>query len=167
MSDIKSNITPKIRSLADRIKAVQGNGAVDKNNTLVDNDLFRKIATEDNIDVDRLITEQNYVSDFIAGNTLASGELSRDHMKANKDVGTVSGTFAIGRNKLEISFERHQRVPNRVMDKETGGFKVDGEKDLYGDATIKYQVRGAKNSKGDLKAVREFLSDDFRGAFSS
>jgi hypothetical protein len=157
---------PKTRTLADRIKAASGVG-VDENNTLKDDGVFRKIATEDGRNVDQMISDDEYRSDFIAANTLAQGEIARDYMKDNKDVGTVSGTFEIGRNRMEVSFERHQRVPNRVLDKETGHFKVDGERDLYGDATVKYNVRGTQNSKGDLKAVRDFLSDSFQGAFSS
>lgn len=161
----KIDLTPKIRSLADRIKAASS--GVDKNNTLVDNGQFRKIATEDGRDVDRMIEDDNYRSDYIAANTVAQGEISLEHMKSNKDVGTVSGTFEIGRNKMEVSFERHNRVPNRVLDKATGNFTVDGEKDLWGDSTVKYQVRGAKNSKGELKAAREFISAGFQSAFSS
>jgi hypothetical protein len=166
MSDKEFNVSPKTRTLADRIKAVQGTG-VDSNNTLKDDGLFRKIATEDGRDVDQMERDDEYRSDFIAANTLAQGEIALEHKRNNKDVSTVSGVFEIGRNRMEVSFEKHQRVPNRVLDKESGAFKVDGERDLWGDATVKYKVRGTQNSKGELKAVRGFLSEGYSTAFSS
>lgn len=165
MSD-QFKLQKKHTDLADRIEAAGGN-VVDKDGNIKDSGVFRKIATEDGVDVDRLISEQDYVSDYIAGNHLAAARGARKHMESNKEATTVSGSFEIGRNRLELSFDRHSRVPNRVLDKETGHFKVDGEKDVYGDSTVKYKVRGAQNSKGDLKAVRDFIQDDFRKAFSS
>jgi hypothetical protein len=164
MSDAKEfKINAKTLSLADRIDAAAG--GVDKNNTLEDNDIFRKIATEDGRNVDQMISDDEYRSDFIHGLTLSRGRRAKKHFQENPDVGTVSGTFEIGRNRLELSFEKH--VPNRILDKESGSFKVDGEKDVYGDATVKYKVRGTQNSKGELKAVREFLQDDYLGTFGA
>lgn len=161
------NFSPKTRTLADRIKAAEGVGIDSTTHTLKDNDAFRRIATEDGRNVDQMIDDDAYRADYIHAKTLAMGEITRDYMKDNKDVGTVSGVFDIGRNRMEISFERHSRVPNRVLDKESGNFKVDGEKDVYGDTTVKYKVRGTQNSKGELKAVREYLGNTFKAAFSS
>lgn len=165
MSDQSNSIKPKFRALADRIRAAAG--GVDEKAQLKDNNTFRTIATEDGIDVDRLIIEQDYVSDYLAANRLAAGESALEYMRENKDTNTVTGSFEIGRNRFEVSFERHQRVPNRILDKESGNFKVEGEKDVYGASNIGYKVRGARASKGDMKAVGDFLQDSFRTAFSS
>lgn len=165
MSDQKPVVAPKIRALADRIRAAAG-GCDDKGQ-LRDDNTFRKIATEDGRDVDQMISDQDYVSDYLASNRLAAGESALEFMKENKDVPIVSGSFEIGRNRFEVSFERHKRVPNRFFDKETDTFKVDGEVDLYGSSNIGYKVRGAKASKGEMKAVGNFLQDQFKTAFSS
>lgn len=162
MSEFK--IKPATRSLADRIKAHMG---VDDKGSLVDKDTFRKIATEDGRDVDRMIDDDNYRAEFIAASHLAGGEVAKDHMLANKDCNTVSGSFEIGRSVLEMSYERHRRVPNRVRDNETGNFTVDGEKDLWGDSTLAFKVYGARGSRGELKHVRDFLQDNFKSAFGS
>lgn len=158
----KFEIKPRVRNIADRIKSLEGAG-IESNGTFRDNDTFRKIATQDGRNVDQMIDDDDYRSDFIAGTSLACGEIGNDFHRDNKDAGTLSGTFEIGRNRLEVSVERHQRVPNRVLDKETGNFRVEGEKDLYGDLNVKYTVRGARNSRGDLKAVREFVSNMYTG----
>lgn len=159
-----SSIKPKHRTLADRIKAISG---IDDKGQGKDNNNFRTIATEDGIDVDRLITEQDYVSDYMTAQRLAFGEDSIEFLKNNKDTPTVSGVFEIGKNRLELSFDRHARVPNRTIDKETGNFVVDGEKDVYGISNVKYKVRGANGSKGEMKAVGEFLQGEARKAFAS
>lgn len=162
MSEFK--IKPATRTLADRIKTHMG---VDDKGSLIDNETFRKIATEDGRDVDRMIDDDNYRAEFFAAGHLAGGELAKEAMLKNKDIGTVSGTFEIGRSVLEMSFEKHKRVPNRVRDNETGNFSVDGEKDLYGDSVLAFKVYGARGSRGELKQVRDFLQDNFKSAFGS
>lgn len=157
-------IKPRIQSLADRIVPLS---KVNKENVSEDDGIFRKVATEDGRDVDKIVDDQEYISDFLAANTLAQGIVAEKHLKTHKDVNTVSGSFEIGRSTMEVSFERHSKAPNRIMDKETGNFKVDGEKDLWGDSAVKYKVRGAQNSKGDLKAVRDQIQSNFKSAFSS
>lgn len=159
----KLDIKPQHTALSIRIAALS---KADEKGNLQDDDIFRKIATEDGRDVDQMISDQDYRSDFMVGARLASGMIALDFMKENKDVNTVSGTFAIGRDRLELSFERHQRVANRVP-VEGGGFKIDGEKDVYGESKVKLKVRGARASKGDMAAVGAFLEDNFRKAFSS
>lgn len=157
-------IRPSTRTLADRLRE---HLKVDDKGIIEDGGIFRKIATEDGRDVDRMIEDDNYRSDYIAAHTLAAGEVTREFMDRNKEIGTVSGSFEMGRSTLDVSFERHRRVPNRVRNNETGNFEVDGEKDLFGDATIKFAAYGARGSRGELKKVREFLQDSFRTAFSS
>lgn len=162
-------IDPKTRSLADRMTKLLEGKIDDKGDFTKEagDTVFRTIATEDGRNVDQMIDDDNYRGGFISAITLAAGEVSRDHMKKNKDLPTIRGSFEIGRSSLDVSFERHQRVPNRVLDKETGNFKVDGEKDLYGDAKVKYAQHGAKNSRGELKQIREHLQYTFTSAFSS
>jgi len=159
--DIK--IKENTRSLAGRIKPLL---SVKDNGELVDDKVFEKIATEDGRNLKQMIDDDNYRSNFVSAHTLASGEVALDFMKKNKKVENVAGSFEIGRSTLEVKFDRHKKVPNRVMDKETGNFKVDGEKDLYGDSAVKFAVYGARGSRGELKQVREFLQDNFKSAFS-
>lgn len=159
-------LDPKTRAIADRVKpllAIDSKGSINE----VDTKVFEAFVKQDGRTVEEFVEKDNYVSDFIAGAHVAAGELSHDFMKGNKDVSTTSGTFEIGRSRLELSYDRHQRVPNRVLDKESGGFKVDGERDLYGDSNVKLKVRGAQNSKGELKAAREYISGMFTSSFSS
>lgn len=162
-------IAPKTRALADRILTEIGDQIDSKGNFSAEarKNTFRKIATADGRNVDQMLDDDDYRSDYLAAQVLAGGEASERWMKDNKEVHTVVGTFEIGRNKLEISYERHTRKPNQVMDKETGNFKIDGEKDVYGDATVKYKVHGAKASRGELKQVREYLHGKFQSAFGS
>lgn len=160
----KLEIKPKHLSLADRIQAISG---VDDKGQVQDDEVFRKIATEDGRDVDQMISDQDYRSDFMVGSRLAAGRLALEHMKSNKETTTVTGSFAIGRDRLELSFERHRKVPVRIP-AEGGGFKVTGEEtDVYGASNVKFKARGAKASKGDMGAVGSFLEESFRTAFSS
>uniref|UniRef100_A0AAU7PGR5 Uncharacterized protein n=1 Tax=Burkholderia phage vB_BgluM-SURPRISE13 TaxID=3159457 RepID=A0AAU7PGR5_9VIRU len=159
----------KIQSLSDRI-FTQLDGKVDEKGNFdeeVQKTVFRTVATEDGRNVDQMIDDDNYRSDFIAGITHAAGRAAEGAMKKHKTLGTASGSFEIGRGSLDISFERHSRVPNRVLDKESGNFKVDGEKDVYGSSTVKYATYGAKNSRGDLAKVREAINQSFTSAFGS
>lgn len=159
----------KIQSLSDRLFTLL-DGQVDGKGNFseeVQKTAFRKIATEDGRNVDQMIDDDNYRSDFIAGITHAGGRAAEGGLKKHKDLNTVSGSFEIGRGSLDISFEKHSRVPNRVLDKETGNFKVDGEKDVYGSSTIKYATYGAKNSRGDLAKAREAINIVFTSAFGS
>ena len=159
-------IESKHRAIADRIKPLM---AIDSKGSINDamGKVFDEFTKQDGRTVEEFVERDNYVSDFMSGAHIAAGELSHDFMKSNKDVHTTSGTFEIGRSRLELSYDRHQRVPNRVLDKDSGTFKVDGEKDLYGDSTLKYKVRGAQNSKGDLKHARDYISNLFEGTFAS
>lgn len=129
--------------------------------------IFDTIAREDGKDPDEYRRMDDYRSGFLAATVHAGGVVTKSFMEENKDINTVSGSFELGRATLEFAIERHQRVPNRVLDKESGHFKVEGEKDLYGDTAVKFKMRGAQNSKGELKAVREHLHDNFRSAFGS
>jgi hypothetical protein len=159
----------KIQSLSDRI-FTHLDGKVDSKGNFdeeAQKTVFRNVATEDGRNVDQMIDDDNYRSDFIAGLTHAGSRAVEKAMRHHKDLGTASGSFEIGRGSLDISFERHSRVPNRILDKETGNFKVDGEKDVYGSTTVKYATYGAKNSRGDLAKVREAIGDTFKSAFGS
>lgn len=161
MSDFK--IRPETSTLADRIEALMDCNAKGE---LTGDQLFRKIATEDGRDVDRMIDDDFYRAGFVAAGHLAGGRKAAKAMTDNKDLGTVSGTFEIGRSVLEMSFERHKRVPNRTLDKESGDFVVNGEKDLWGDSTVAFKVYGTKGSRGELKNVRNYLNDHFKSAFA-
>ena len=162
-------LPPKIQSLSDRIfphldGKVDCKGNFDEE---AQKTVFRKIATEDGRNVDQMIDDDNYRADFIAGITHAGSRATERVMRDNKDLGIVSGSFEIGRGSLDISFERHARVPNRVRDNETGNFKLDGEKDVYGSTTVKYATYGAKGSRGDLAKVRDVINETFTSAFGS
>jgi len=158
--DVK--VKDKTRHMADRIKPIL---SIKENGELVDDKVFEKIATEDGRDLKQMIDDDVYRSDFVSALTLASGEKTAEHMKKDKKIENVSGSFEIGRSNMEISFQRHKKVPNRVMDKETGNFKVDGEKDVYGDSAVKYATYGARGSRGELKNVREYLQSTFKSSF--
>lgn len=152
-------IKPEIVSLKDRLLPLMRERR--KDNHIAGEDVAKIIATEDGHDVDAWKKSDDYRSNLIAGTYLAQGELSKEVMLKDKDITNLTGNYELGNNKLEIEISRHKRVPNRIMDKDSGLFKVDGEKDLYGSGSVKYIARGAVNSAGDLKAVRSFVESDF------
>lgn len=160
---MSNQVKPNVRTLADRIKSITG---VDDKGQGTDNAAFRTIASEDGIDVDRYIKEQEYTSTYISAQNLAFGEHATEHLKNNPDSTIVSAIFEIGRSRLELSFDRHVREPNRVP-KEGGGFDIDGEREIYGRMKSKFKVRGAAGSKGELKAIHDFISTEARTAFAS
>lgn len=140
---------------------------VNEKGVIDDAGIFDIIAREDGENPDEFRRMDDYRSRFPAATLHAGGVVTKSFMEEHKDINTVSGSFELGRATLEFAIERHQRVPNRVLDSETGHFKVDGERDLYGDGVVKFKMRGASNSKGELKAVREHLHENFRSAFGS
>jgi hypothetical protein len=162
-------LNTRAQSISDRIQGLI-KGKVDSTGEL-DKDLrksvFRTIATEDGRNVDQMIDDQNYVSDFILGSTDGGSREVERAFKEHKDLNTATVTFELGRSVLDVSFERHKRVPNRVLDKESGNFVVDGEKDVYGSTTVKFATYGSKNSRGDLSKLRDTINTTFTSAFGS
>lgn len=158
-----------VKDLSDRIYDRLKGKVDDKGNfdEDVQKTVFRDIATEDGRNVDQMIDDDNYRAKFFAGVTHAGSRAAKDVMIENKDLGLVSGSFEIGRGSLDISFERHSRQPNRILDKETGNFKVDGDKDVYGTTRIKYATYGAKGSRGDMAKVTAEINETFTSAFGS
>lgn len=129
------------------------------------NRVFDQIAKQDGHDPEKFREQDIYRSNFMAAALKAHGANAHSFMEQHKDVNTSTATFEMGMSTLELVIEKHKRVPNRVLDGETGNFKVDGERDVYGDSTLKFKVHGAKNSRGDLKAAREELSGLFTNTF--
>ncbi|BAQ02559.1 hypothetical protein AVU38_gp031 [Ralstonia phage RSL2] len=162
-------LNTRAQSISDRIFS-KIDGKVDTSGNL-DKDLtksvFREIATEDGRNVEQMIDDQNYISDFVLGSTHAGSKAVERRFKETKDLGTAALTFELGRSVLDVSFERHKRVPNRVLDKESGNFVVDGEKDVYGQTNVKFSTYGAKNSRGELSKLRDNINLTFTSAFGS
>lgn len=129
------------------------------------NRVFDQIAKQDGHDPEDFRAKDIYKGNFIAAGVKAFGGESHSFMEQHAEVNTTTATFEMGMSTLEIVIEKHKRVPNRVVDKETGNFKVEGERDVWGDSTVKFKMHGAKNSRGDLKAEREALNEIFANSF--
>lgn len=158
MSDSKLKISDDERNLIDRIKkhvSVSAEGVGESS------EAFRITATEDGRDVDRMIDDKKYQDKWRQAAHVAVGELSHQAFLAYKDLNTSTVSFDMAGDSLEVAFTKHQRVPNRIIDKESGHPKVDGERDLYGGSTLKYIVQGVKNSAGRLKHQREHFHELF------
>lgn len=159
MSDIdKFTISKDTRSLADRIEPLL---KLDSKGAFNDDEVFNTIARQDGEDPAEFVRKDEYVGGFVNAMRLAAGRKSKQFMDENKEVNLTSGSFEIGRSRLEISYDRHRRVPNRVP-VEGGGFRQDGEKDAYGDCTLSLKVRGGKGSKSESKEIRNYMSELFR-----
>lgn len=160
MSDIeKFAITKETRDLASRIEpllALDGKGAFD------DKSVFDTVVRQDGMDPEDFVKKDIYVGNFVNAMRLAAGNASKKFMDENKEVHITSGSFEVGRSRLEIGYERHRRVPNRVPDKDSGGFRQEGEKDVYGDSTVNLKLRGAKGSKSESKAIRDYMHELYR-----
>lgn len=160
MSDIeKFTISKETRSLASRIEPLLN---LDSKGAFDDKEVFNTIVRQDGMDPEDFVKKDVYVGNFVNAMRLASGNVSKKFMDENKDTNITSGSFEIGRSRLEVSYERHRRVPNRVPDKDTGGFRQEGEKDVYGDSTVNLKLRGAKGSKSESKAIRDYMHELYR-----
>lgn len=162
-------LNTRAQSISDRVLGII-DGKVDVSGNLdkeLRKSVFRTVATEDGRNVDQMIDDQNYVSDFILGTTDAGSKAVANRFKETKELNEATVTFELGRSVLDVSFERHKRIPNRVLDKESGNFVVDGEKDVYGATNVKFATYGAKNSRGELAKLRDTINETFTSAFGS
>lgn len=162
-------LNPRAQSISDRVLGLI-DGKVDVSGNLdkeLRKSVFRSVATEDGRNVDQMIDDQNYVSDFILGATDAGSKAVKNRFGETKELNEATVTFELGRSILDVSFERHKRIPNRVLDKESGNFVVDGEKDVYGATNVKFATYGAKNSRGELAKLRDTINETFTSAFGS
>jgi hypothetical protein len=102
----------------------------------------------------------NHTTNFIAGGTLAFGELAVEAMKGNKKLEAAQIEIPmVGRNAMSVSVERQQEFVNHMSE--------DKEKvTKFGLVKTSVDIRGAKNA-GELKKARSIISDLATAAFGT
>lgn len=118
-------------------------------------DLYEKLLPE-GITMEQLKGIQAHNTDFIAAATHAFGQAATPVMKKNAELNSISLDIpTVGKDSLSLQFDRSKQVPNG-----DGGMQT-----KYGSVSVKYDMYGA-GSRGQLKAVKQYLAEEAAKAFS-
>lgn len=102
----------------------------------------------------------DHTTNFIAGGTLAFGQLAVQAMQENKKLETAQIEIPmIGRNAMAVNVERQQEFVNHLSENKDKTVK-------FGLVKTTFELRGAKNA-GELKKARGIIGDLATAAFGS
>jgi hypothetical protein len=150
----ESKVHPRVRSLADTLKAEI---TVDKKTgtSTPSADYLEKTLPE-GLTVDHIKATFDHVQDLVAAGTLALGELSTPVMKKDESLTRTSLVLPLtGKNHIGVVFDRTREV--RAPGSDTPVTK-------YGSSTQEVVIYGAKN-RGELAKVKDELADLAMAAF--
>lgn len=142
-----SNVKPEVKELAASIQQdmeIDGNGVIATNN-----DVYEKHLPE-SLTMETVNQVGAYNERFVAGFTLATGNMGQDVMKKDKNLSQVSAQTKLGKyGDVNTVYDRTRVGPKSIADRT--------EVTRYGQTTTRVRTFAGKN-KGDLKKVREELS---------
>lgn len=93
---------------------------------------------------------QEHTADVISAVGLAAGQEGNAYFKKNKEAQTITGGFGIGRDDFEFQYARSKTYP---------GVKDRPPTTTNGVLIPKYTAAGAVASRGHLKKIKAFLSE--------
>lgn len=146
----ETKITPN-QGIVDLAEKLAGHVSVDDQNKIVVADgALERVLDGTDVTVDTLRTVQALEANYVNALTLAIGKVGVDHMAANKEVESVSGSTTIGRNKLEFDMSRRTEVSGGVRD----GVALP-RKELYGNVNVSHTISGGSSLKNTRKYIQE------------
>jgi hypothetical protein len=105
---------------------------------------------------------------FIPAARVATGRYAHKLKTADDKITSITADFEMGKfADVQILIEKSSVVPDRRRNAETGAPEIVGEKTVHGRSTVNFRVKGAENSKGDMKVAGEFISQLYTGSFGS
>ena len=155
MSDIKKEVVDLAAVLKKEIKVDNKTGIA----TITDGIYEKNLP--DGLTKTAIEQLQAYNTRMAAAATLAVGEIGCDTFKKHKDLDSIDLEVPlIGKDRLNISFDRSRQVPLR------GENGVTGTQTKYGSASVSYDMYGT-GPRGELKKVKQYLAEQALAAFGS
>lgn len=154
MSDILSKLNQRNKDLAAK---AEENHSFDDDGRLVLPETFVEDNLPEDLNVDLIKRVQDEEAAFATGISLALGNLSAGHMQTNPDLNRTTVNLGFGHNTIRASIDR------KIMTRAPGSTE---EKEKLGNLTVKLES-GASTKRGDLKRVRDGVSENFTALFGS
>lgn len=154
MSDTLSKLNQRNKDLA--AKAEESH-SFDDDGRLVLPETFVQDNLPEDMTVDLIRRVQDEEASFATGISLALGNLSLGHMQTNPDLNRTTVSLGFGYNTIRASVDRE------IMTRAPGSTE---EKKKMGNLTVKLES-GASTKRGDLKRVRDGISENFTSVLGS
>lgn len=139
-----SKINTTTRTLADRIRPML---TVNGDTITSPKDLYESIIKDSELSMDTVKAVQDHRNAFVAGLSLAVGELGVDHMHATPGVDYLAAEVGVGADTVSAAVRRSRSYPAPQ------GAASQEPVVVQGDTTVGYRVRNG----AEIKSVREHL----------
>lgn len=149
-----SEVKPHIKDLAKTIKAGMKLG--DGGAITTEADLYERTLPED-LSMETVSKVYGHTTDVVAAMTLATGELGAEALKKNKKLDSVSSEMKIGKH-ADISVG-YLRSKTSTVRNPADPSQPPKDVTKYGVTDVRLRTYAQKN-RGDLKVVRNFLSEN-------
>lgn len=158
MADEKPTIKDEVRSIANTVKKSL---TLDKASGVfsVEGDPYKDTLPDD-LTMKTVISVHDHDANFVAGSTLAFGELSIEAMSKDKKLTQTEVHIPTDRrNMVDITMDRHRSYTDRMTDPANPK-----PVEKYGVINASFDFKPGKNT-GQVKQVREMLGEAAEKAF--
>ncbi len=139
-----SKLNTTTRELANRIRPLL---TVNGDTITAPKDLYESMLDQAELDMATVERVQTHRNQFVAGYSLAVGEVGVDHMRDNKGVDYLAADVGVGGDTVAAAVRRSRSYPAPQGAASTDPVIVQG------DTTVGYRVRNG----AEIKVVREHL----------
>lgn len=139
-----SKLNTTTRELANRIRPLL---TVNGDTITAPKDLYESMLDQAELDMATVERVQTHRNQFVAGYSLAVGEVGVDHMRDNKAVDYLAADVGVGGDTVAAAVRRSRSYPAPQGAASTDPVIVQG------DTTVGYRVRNG----AEIKVVREHL----------
>ena len=139
-----SKLNTTTRELANRIRPLL---TVNGDTITAPKDLYESLLDQAELDMATVERVQTHRNQFVAGYSLAVGEVGVDHMRDNKGVDYLAADVGVGGDTVAAAVRRSRSYPAPQGAASTDPVIVQG------DTTVGYRVRNG----AEIKVVREHL----------
>ena len=139
-----SKLNTTTRELANRIRPLL---SVNGDTITAPKDLYESMLDQAELDMATVERVQTHRNQFVAGYSLAVGEVGVDHMRDNKGVDYLAADVGVGGDTVAAAVRRSRSYPAPQGAASTDPVIVQG------DTTVGYRVRNG----AEIKVVREHL----------
>ena len=139
-----SKLNTTTRELANRIRPLL---TVNGDTITAPKDLYESMLDQAELDMATVERVQTHRNQFVAGYSLAVGEVGVDHMRDNKTVDYLAADVGVGGDTVAAAVRRSRSYPAPQGAASTDPVIVQG------DTTVGYRVRNG----AEIKVVREHL----------